>query len=743
MSYHNNGIMVEHVKELLDLWDFEKNSQIGLDPKVLPVNSSKTAFWKCDDGHYWQEKIKVVYGRKYKCLYCKGSLVWPGKNDLQTLFPEIAAEWDYDKNATVPEKVSPRDTNIYWWKCKKGHPSFARSVIHRVNRHDTCPYCSGRKVLTGFNDLQTLFPEISKEWDYEKNNGVLPSEVYAHTWKSYYWVCPKGHHYRKKVYLRTHSIQSIDCPKCIKAHSTSFPEQALYYYAKQFYPDAINRYRGLTKSGLELDIYIPSWHIGIEYDGKPYHSSKEAKIREQQKYNICKRKSIRLIRVKEDDQASGIFDDTADEVFYVKKRLNDADMNNFLISFFVDLTKWSHNHFAFYVDPHSKRKIPYYFLGVDINIKRDRPKILEYLIDEERSFGTLYPELAKNWDNDRNGSLTPFKFTPGSNYPAFFKCERCGESWSATISAVTKWKRTLCKKCSMGDNGLTWTKRAIKENGSLGEKFKEAVEQWDKDANGNLTPFEIPINYKNEVFWLCPKCGYKWSQSPNSRVRKNSFAGCPHCTGRVAMPGVDDLQTLYPEIAAEWDYEKNGDITPSQIRPYNNKKRFWICSKHGVSFEAYPGNRIKGCGCYLCKSDKLKENKGFKVEQYTKGLEYIKTFSSLNEAGRVLNISPEAIRQAILKGTLSAGYYWKYEGTDFKDLKPDKKHCVVAINVKSGERFEYESAREAERQTGVGHSKIMNCCYKKEKYKTAGGFYWHFKDDKDIVNVQLSSFDEK
>ena len=37
----------------------------------------------------------------------------------------------------------------------------------------------------------------------------------------------------------------------------------------------------------------------------------------------------------------------------------------------------------------------------------------------------------------------------------------------------------------------------------------------------------------------------------------------------------------------------------------------------------------------------------------------------------------------------------------------------------------------------------MNGCYKKEKYKTAGGFYWHFKDDKDIVNVQLSLFDEK
>ena len=745
MAYHNNGIMVENIKDLMDLWDSDKNYQAGLDPKILPVNSSKTAFWKCKDGHHWEEDIKEVYGRKYKCLYCKGSLVWPGQNDLLTLYPEIAAEWDYDKNNTTPDKVTPRDTNTYWWKCKEGHPSFPRSVEHRVNRHDTCPYCTGRKVLPGVNDLQTLFPEIAKEWDYEKNDGVLPSEVYAHTWKPYHWICPKGHHYRKKVYLRTHSIQAVDCPKCVKAHSTSFPEQAVYYYTKQFYPDAINRYRGLSKTGLELDIFIPSWHIGIEYDGKPFHSSEEAKKKERHKYEICKRKGIKLIRIKEGEMPDEpFFIDAADEIYYVKKRPSDDDMDNFLISFFMQLTEWSHNHFAFYIDPKTKKRIPCYSLGVDVNIKRDRPKILEYLIDTEKSFGAIYPELAKNWDVEKNGNLTPFKLTPGSNHEAFFKCERCGESWSAAISTVTKWKRTLCKKCSMGDNGLNWTKKIVQEKGSLADNIKELAEQWDYDANGDLTPFDIPTSYSKEVGWKCPVCGYKWSESPNARVRKdNTFAGCPHCTGRVAMPGVDDLQTLYPEIAKEWDYEKNKGVLPSDIRPFSNTKRFWICSKHGVGFEALPGNRIKGCGCDLCKSEKLKEKKGFKVEQYDKNLAYVTTFVSLNEAGRVLKISPEAIRQAIIKGTLSAGYYWKYEGTEFKELKPDKKHCVVAIGIKSGERFEYESAREAERQTGIGHSRIMNCCNRKEKYKTAGGFYWYFKDDEKIVNVQLSLFDEK
>ena len=729
MAYHNNGVMVEDAKDLIEFWDFDKNSKIGLDPKKTPINSYKPAYWKCQHGHSWQEKIGTMYRRKIKCFYCDGREIWPGDNDLQTLYPELAAEWDTEANGTTPDKISPRDTKRYMWKCKNGHPSFPRSVEHRVNRHDTCPYCSGREVLPGVNDIQTLYPNIAAEWDFEANDGVLPSQVSANTWKPYNWICPKGHHYRKKVYLRTHSIQSVDCPKCVKAHSTSFPEQAVYFYTKQFYPDAINRYRGLSKTGLELDIYIPSWRIGIEYDGKPFHSSEEAKKKERHKYEICKRKGIKLIRIKEGEMPEEpFFIESADEVYFVKKRPSDADMDNFLISFFMQLTEWSHNHFAFYVDPITKNKVPCYSLGVDVNIKRDRPKILEYLIDDERSFGALYPELAKNWDKEKNGNLTPFKLTPGSNHPAFFKCERCGESWSAAISTVVKWKRTLCKKCSMGDNGLNWTKKMVQEKGSLADNVPELAKQWDYGANGDLTPMDIPTSYSKRVAWKCPECGYKWSESPNARVRKdNTFAACPHCSGRVAMPGVDDLETLYPEIAKEWDYDKNGDVLPSQIRPYSNVKRYWICSKHNIGFCAYPGNRVKGCGCSKCKSEKLKEKKGFRVEQYTKELKHIKTYTSLNEAGRELKVSPEAIRQAIINGALSIGFYWKYEGQEFKELKPDKKHQVIAVNVKTGETFEYESAREAERITGIRHGSIMKCCKKDSSYKTAGGFYWYFK----------------
>lgn len=44
----------------------------------------------------------------------------------------------------------------------------------RVGRNTGCPYCGHHKVLVGFNDLATFYPEIAKEWNYEKNFPLTP-----------------------------------------------------------------------------------------------------------------------------------------------------------------------------------------------------------------------------------------------------------------------------------------------------------------------------------------------------------------------------------------------------------------------------------------------------------------------------------------------------------------------------------------------------------------------------------------
>lgn len=77
-------------------------------------------------------------------------------------------------------------------------------------------------------------------------------------------------------------------------------EIELYEYIQSLYIDAVANDINIIKP-LELDIYIPSLKIGIEYDGDFWHSIPKMKKRDVLKNNICKKKGIKLIRVLESD----------------------------------------------------------------------------------------------------------------------------------------------------------------------------------------------------------------------------------------------------------------------------------------------------------------------------------------------------------------------------------------------------------------------------------------------------------
>ena len=150
--------------ELMAEWNWEKN--IDADPKQLTVGSHKKVWWKCNKGHEWQAIIKDRNSGK-GCPYCSGRYAVKGENDLQTVNPTLANEWDYEKNnGLTPMDVLPNSNKKVWWKCSNEH-KWQASVVNRA-KGNGCPYCAGKKVLSGYNDLQTVNPTLAKEWNYEK-----------------------------------------------------------------------------------------------------------------------------------------------------------------------------------------------------------------------------------------------------------------------------------------------------------------------------------------------------------------------------------------------------------------------------------------------------------------------------------------------------------------------------------------------------------------------------------------------
>jgi hypothetical protein len=84
-----------------------------------------------------------------------------------------------------------------------------------------CPFCTGRKVLKGFNDLRTTFPLLSNEAD-----GWDPSSVSHGSDQKRKWRCEYGHSWTAAISSRT--SQFTGCPSC---HSGGFdPNKPAYLY---------------------------------------------------------------------------------------------------------------------------------------------------------------------------------------------------------------------------------------------------------------------------------------------------------------------------------------------------------------------------------------------------------------------------------------------------------------------------------------------------------------------------------
>ena len=105
---------------------------------------------------------------------------------------ELVKEWHPTKNGSLlPADVSQKSGKTVWWICEKGHEWQAK-VCTRTNGHG-CPYCSGNKVLNGYNDLATASPQLAKEWHPTKNMDLNPSEVSPNSNKKVWWLGSCGH----------------------------------------------------------------------------------------------------------------------------------------------------------------------------------------------------------------------------------------------------------------------------------------------------------------------------------------------------------------------------------------------------------------------------------------------------------------------------------------------------------------------------------------------------------------------
>ena len=193
--------------DLVEDWHPTKNGQLR--PENFRSGSHKKVWWRCSKGHEWESTVKNRT-RGSGCSYCCGKSVIKGENDLATTDPKIAKEWHPTLNEHLtPQDVALKSNKKVWWQCEKGH-EWEATVANRT-KGSGCAYCSGKKTLAGFNDLETTHPELVREWHPTLNNGLTPQQLTAGSGKKVWWKCSKGHEWDAIVNSRTNGV---GCPYC-------------------------------------------------------------------------------------------------------------------------------------------------------------------------------------------------------------------------------------------------------------------------------------------------------------------------------------------------------------------------------------------------------------------------------------------------------------------------------------------------------------------------------------------------
>jgi superfamily II DNA or RNA helicase len=137
------------------------------------------------------------------------------------------------------------------------------------------------------------------------------------------------------------------------------------------------------------------------------------------------------------------------------------------------------------------------------------------------SLASLFPKIAAEWDQSKNGKLTPSDVVAGSREEFWWKCPKGQDhEWKAKIADRTGGPKSGCPTCS---------NRQVSVTNSLASLFPEIAAEWHPTKNGNMTPADLVAGSSVTVWWKCANgLDHEWESSSGNRTGPQK-SGCPYC----------------------------------------------------------------------------------------------------------------------------------------------------------------------------------------------------------------------
>jgi hypothetical protein len=399
------------------------------------------------------------------------------KQPLSVTHPELAKEadgWD-------PSAVTMGSNKKINWKCSKGHV-WATSPNARTNNHLGCPVCSGYKVLAGYNDLATTFPEVAAEAD-----GWDPTEFIAGSRKKMPWTCPKGHKYLSSITHRTRSQSG--CSIC--SNTIVLPG---YNDLATFFPDIGKQAEGWDPTTVTAGSNKKrKWKCE---DGHVWESTPNLRTGQNQGCSVCA--NMQLLKG---------YNDLATTFPEVAAEADGWDP--------TELIAGSNKRLAW------KCSLGHRFFAKLNNRTSSMSKCPvcsnKQLLVGFNDFASRYPALASEADG-----WDPSTVFPGSHVKKKWICEK-NHRYEASLNNRTKPKGSTCPVCA--------NIQVLSGYNDLATTFPEVAAEAD-----GWDPTKVLGGSAAKKKWRC-SMGHKYVATLHSRTTNQT--GCPSCSVTGFDPNKD------------------------------------------------------------------------------------------------------------------------------------------------------------------------------------------------------------
>ena len=524
--------------QYVHLW----SSENSLGPDEILFDSRTPYLWNCDDCGQNFSASTIAISRWKGCPYCNGKKLLKEFNSVAVKFPELAARWS-DENEQKADEVLPSIKASYYLDCNKCGGTYLAPLQKAIAGEDECPYCSGRRLLRGYNSLADRHPDIVAS--YSKRNKETADEVLSTSNKFIYWDCNEcGGTYMAPLQGKING--TVTCPYCSG-------KQLLQGYNSVAVkcPDVAARWSDQNEKTADEVLYTSSgsYYLDCRECGEPYLTRLQFAIEGIDECPYCSGKKLlpgyNSVAVKYPDIAKRWSDKnekTADEVLYTSPG-----------SYYLNCTKCG--------EP--------YLTGLQFAIKGkdDCPYCSgRKLLIGYNSVAVKYPDIAARWSDQNEKTADEVLYTSSGSY--YLDCRECGEVYLARLQFAIEGKDG-CPYCS--------GKKLLPGYNSVAVKYPDIAKRWS-DKNEKTADEVLPTD-RGSYYLNCPECGGTYPTKLQEAIAGEDE--CPYCSGRKLLPGYNSFDVKHPDLMEEWDYRANYVLAdPKQIKDTCTTRVWWICRKN-------------------------------------------------------------------------------------------------------------------------------------------------------------------